>query len=347
MRRLLDVLERWETELFLLGVAGWVLPMLDDRLAVVAPLRWALVASLLPWLYRIARWSRQAGVGWTVRFVASQLIGLLSPFVWLFTVRQLIGEGAARLRYRSGMPGPHDWRPRGRYRLPVEGVWTVVNGGPDPETSHSWSLWGQRYTSDLVVTDAHGRSAPEGARRPEQDDAWGRPTVAAADGTVVAVRDGHHDSRWIGIIDPLTRDPLGNFVVIEHAPGEYSLSAHLQCGSVAVRPGQRVQAGDVIGRCGHSGHSTEPHLHWQLMDRADFWRAASLPVRFAQYWRERDGRWELVSEAMPVRGERVSDRAPDRAQNGRARETPGGGAAVDHESGDGGRSALGGSAGRQ
>lgn len=93
MRRLLDVLERWETELFLLGVAGWVLPMLDDRLAVMAPLRWALVASLLPWLYRIARWSRQAGVGWTVRFVASQLIGLLSPFVWLFTLRQLIGEG--------------------------------------------------------------------------------------------------------------------------------------------------------------------------------------------------------------------------------------------------------------
>jgi len=137
MRRLLDVLERWETELFLLGVAGWVLPMLDDRLTVVAPLRWALVASLLPWLYRIARWSRQAGVGWTVRFVASQLIGLLSPFVWLFTVRQLIGEGATRLRYRSGMPGPHDWRPRGRYRLPVEGVWTVANGGPDPETSHS------------------------------------------------------------------------------------------------------------------------------------------------------------------------------------------------------------------
>jgi murein DD-endopeptidase MepM/ murein hydrolase activator NlpD len=266
--------------------------------------------------------------------------------VWLFTVRQLIGEVAARLRYRSGMPGPHDWRPRGRYRLPVEGVWTVANGGPDPETSHSWSLVGQRYALDLVVTDGAGRTAPPDVRRPEEYFAWGRPILAAADGTVVAVRDGHHDSRGIGIIDPLARDPLGNFVVIEHAPGEYSLSAHLQCGSVTVRPGQRVQAGAVIGRCGHSGHSTEPHLHWQLMDRADFWRAASLPVRFAQYWRERDGRWELVSEAMPVRGERVSDRAPNGAENGRARETPGG-AAVDHESGDEGRSALGGSAGRQ
>jgi len=197
------------------------------------------------------------------------------------------------------------------------------------------------------VTDGAGRTAPLDVRRPEEYFAWGRPILAAADGTVVAVRDGHHDSRGIGIIDPLARDLLGNFVVIEHGPGEYSLSAHLQCGSVTVRPGQRVQASDVIGRCGHSGHSTEPHLHWQLMDRADFYRAASLPVRFAQYWRERDGRWELVSEAMPVRGERVSDRAPDRAQNGRARETPGGGAAVDHESGDVGRSALEGSAGRQ
>ena len=316
MRRLLDALERWETELFLLGVAGWVLPMLDDRLAVVGPLRWALVLSLLPWLRRIARWSREAGVSWTARFLASQVLGLLSPFLWFFTVRQLIGEAMVRLRSRSCLPRPHDWRPRGRYRLPVRGVWTVANGGPDPQTSHSWSLVGQRYALDLVVTDGAGRTAPPGARRPEEYFAWGRPVVAPADGTVVAVRDGHHDARWIGIIDPLARDPLGNFVVIEHASEEYSLAAHLQRGSVTVRPGQRVRAGAVIGRCGHSGHSTEPHLHWQLMDRADFFSAASLPVRFAQYWRERDGRWELVGEAMPVRGERVSDHPPDGAEIG-------------------------------
>ncbi|WP_448576210.1 M23 family metallopeptidase [Thermomicrobium sp.] len=157
---------------------------------------------------------------------------------------------------------------------------------------------------------------PEGARRPEQYDAWGRPIVVAADGTVVAVRDGHHDCRWNGIIEPLARDPVGNFVVIEHAPGEHSLSAHLQCGNLTVRPGQRVRAGEVIGRCGHSRHSTEPHLHWQLMDGADCYRAVSLPVRFTAYWRERDGRWELAREAMPVRGELISDHARDGAEIG-------------------------------
>ncbi|MCX2728062.1 M23 family metallopeptidase [Thermomicrobium sp. 4228-Ro] len=225
--------------------------------------------------------------------------------MWLFSLRQVAGELRGRWRYRWRPPTIATWQLRARYRLPVDGCWTVYNGGPTPETSHSWSLWGQRYADDLVVTDAHGRSAPEGARRPEQYDAWGRPIVAPADGVVVAARGGHRDCPWVGVIDPFAWSPLGNFVVIEHAPGECSLAAHHQRGSLAVRPGQRVRAGDVIGRCGNSGHSTEPHLHWQLMDRPDPTQAVSLPVRFTRYWRERDGRLELVEDGTPVRGERV------------------------------------------
>ncbi|MFC6721223.1 M23 family metallopeptidase [Halobacteriaceae archaeon SHR40] len=73
----------------------------------------------------------------------------------------------------------------------------------------------------------------------------------------------------------------GNYVVIEHETGEYSLLAHLQENSVTVEPGQEVQRGEVVGRCGNSGNSTEPHLHFQLQDRPSFWFAAGLVPRFA------------------------------------------------------------------
>jgi len=50
---------------------------------------------------------------------------------------------------------------------------------------------------------------------------------------------------------------------------------------VTVEPGQEVQCGEIVGRCGNSGNSTEPHLHVQLQDRPSFWFAAGLVPRFA------------------------------------------------------------------
>jgi murein DD-endopeptidase MepM/ murein hydrolase activator NlpD len=51
--------------------------------------------------------------------------------------------------------------------------------------------------------------------------------------------------------------------------GPYALYAHLAPGTVAVASGQQVRAGEVLGRVGHSGNSTAPHLHFHLMDSAN------------------------------------------------------------------------------
>lgn len=58
--------------------------------------------------------------------------------------------------------------------------------------------------------------------------------------------------------------------MIEHAPGIYSLSAHLRQGSILVKAGQAVSAGQKIGECGNSGNSSEPHLHFHLQDNSVF-----------------------------------------------------------------------------
>lgn len=56
--------------------------------------------------------------------------------------------------------------------------------------------------------------------------------------------------------------------------------AHLQRGSVRVSLGQEVEAGDVIGACGNSGNSTEPHVHVQVTDSMDWARSNGLPLAF-------------------------------------------------------------------
>ena len=109
---------------------------------------------------------------------------------------------------------------------------------------------------------------------------FGRPVVSPAEGTVVALKSGYGDN-VPGQVNPL--EIFGNHVVIDHGSNEFSLLAHLKAGSVAVKVGQKVRAGEKIGLIGNSGASTEPHLHYQLMDGPDWKVAHGLPARFLRY----------------------------------------------------------------
>jgi len=73
---------------------------------------------------------------------------------------------------------------------------------------------------------------------------------------------------------------VGNHIVIDMGDHRYAMYAHLQRHSAMVRPGDRVVAGQQIARCGNSGNSTEPHLHFQIMDRSRPTFAAGLPFEF-------------------------------------------------------------------
>ena len=83
--------------------------------------------------------------------------------------------------------------------------------------------------------------------------------------------------------------PLGNHGVIELATKTYLIIAHLKPNSVTVVAGQEVEEGQVIGQCGNSGNTSEPHIHihHQRQDPAVF------PVLFAEglplYFRDHDG----------------------------------------------------------
>ncbi|MGI3169036.1 M23 family metallopeptidase [Pseudooceanicola sp. C21-150M6] len=88
----------------------------------------------------------------------------------------------------------------------------------------------------------------------------GVDVFAAAPGRVRGTRDGVPDRLYDGKADLGGKD-CGNGVVIEHAGGWETQYCHMKRGSVSVRKGQQVAAGDRLGQVGLSGRTQFPHLH--------------------------------------------------------------------------------------
>lgn len=87
--------------------------------------------------------------------------------------------------------------------------------------------------------------------------------VASAPGTVKAVRDGEADRLVVSKADAnAVKDrECGNGVVISHGDGWETQYCHLKNGSVAVKAGDAVGAGDRLGSIGASGMAQFPHVH--------------------------------------------------------------------------------------
>ena len=156
------------------------------------------------------------------------------------------------------------------------GAYLVAHGGstgpsnmynPDPV---------QRYAVDLVKLNGAGMRA-RGLHPKELGRymIFGTEVLSPCSGTVVAAMDGLPD-QTPGTFDD--KHPAGNQVVVRCGEASVTL-AHLQKGSVAVRPGMRVAARQLLGRAGNSGRSSEPHLHVHA-ERG----GRAVPARFEGQW---------------------------------------------------------------
>jgi murein DD-endopeptidase MepM/ murein hydrolase activator NlpD len=161
-------------------------------------------------------------------------------------------------------------------RLPFRGEWTVYWGGRTLEENYHAVSKTQRFAIDFVIIE-NGTTHRGPGDEIEDYFAYGRELLAPADGRVVTVIDGLPDQP-IGSSDP--ENPYGNVVVLDHGAGEYSVLAHLKPGSVRVGAGDEVTAGEVVGLCGNSGNTSEPHLHFQLQNGPDLMDSEGLPARF-------------------------------------------------------------------
>lgn len=218
--------------------------------------------------------------GYYARYLLTLVPTMVNPFVVLTSLGQVLGQVVILWRYGGKPPGLKERNQTVAYRLPFDDTWTVINGSVHREHSHSWSAYTQRYAYDFLVTDKKRRTYQGSGTKNGDYHCFGRPVLAPADGVVVEVRDGHRDSPWPGgWLYVFQRDIRGNSVTIDHG-GEYSVLAHLKLESITVEEGQKVGRGEIIGRCGNSGNSTEPHLHFHVQDHPNFFLGMGLPVAF-------------------------------------------------------------------
>jgi murein DD-endopeptidase MepM/ murein hydrolase activator NlpD len=190
-----------------------------------------------------------------------------------------------------------DYRTRAALRLPFEGAWDVAWGGRTIEQNQHAAVVDQRFAYDFLVVEGGTTHRGDGTRN-EDYFAYGRPVLAPAAGRVVVVVDGIAEN-VPGSMD--AAHLAGNHVIVDHGNGEFSLLAHLVPGSLTVKVGDQVAAGQKLGRCGNSGHSSEPHLHYHLQTTSRVGQGEGLPAPFLDYVAD-GGR---VARGEPTKGQRI------------------------------------------
>jgi hypothetical protein len=216
---------------------------------------------------------------------------------------QLLGGFVAWIRHGFRLPSKENYKCKGDYILPFTGKWTVLGGGVDRKISHSWIPVNQRYAYDFIVIDDEGKRLDGDGNLVQSFFCHGQDIVAPADGVVVALSNKHKDSRVANGSKVFCDawDLRGNYITIKHHDREYSFTAHILQDSFTVKVGDEVKQGQVIAKCGNSGNTTEPHIHFQLQTGKSFLFSAGLPIEFSNIKAEESVGYIKVHEILKVK----------------------------------------------
>ena len=164
--------------------------------------------------------------------------------------------------------------------------WLIGNGCCDELNPHRGAVIAingaqyapERFAIDFVQLDDEHRLFSGPVSTLSSYAYFGAPVYAVADGTVVHAEDGAAEETP-GALPPgkglsaLT----GNHVIMDLGMGHFAVYAHLQLRSIQVKTGDRLHRGDVLGRLGNTGNTSNPHLHFHIMDRPSALASNGLP----------------------------------------------------------------------
>lgn len=182
--------------------------------------------------------------------------------------------------------------------LPFKDTWTVFWGGDNKQQNYHVESRAQKNAFDLVITDAAGRSYRTDGKTNEDYYAFGKELLAPCDGEVVLVVDGIKDN--IPGESNVMYVP-GNTVIIKTAKNEYLFFAHFKQHSIRVKQGDKVKQDQLLGLCGNSGNSSEPHLHFHIQNVENINIATGVKCFFD----ELKVNGEVKRDYSPVKGERI------------------------------------------
>ncbi len=185
-------------------------------------------------------------------------------------------------------------------RLPFMGKWTVNQGHKGAYTHKDFF----RFAWDFIIKDTSSDKEFSGDGYVVTDYyCYDKPVVAPALGTVVAVVNTVEDNE-IGSTNTIQN--WGNTVVIKHEDYLYSKMSHLKKDSVNVTIGDVVVEGQNIAKCGNSGRSPYPHLHFQLQGSAEI-GATTIFWPLSEYLVGEDAALQFVQKGIPKEQETLSN----------------------------------------
>ncbi|TXH29963.1 MAG: M23 family metallopeptidase, partial [Cyclobacteriaceae bacterium] len=154
---------------------------------------------------------------------------------------------------------------------------------------------------DMVIRDSSGKSYLTHGKTNADYYAFGKEIIAPCDGEVVLVVDGIKDN-IPGEMNPIYVP--GNTVIIKAATNEYLLFAHFKHYSIVVKEGQKVSKGQLLGLCGNSGNSSEPHLHFHIQNVENMMNATGVKCYFDNILVN----GSLKSDYSPVKGDKIRNK---------------------------------------
>jgi len=184
--------------------------------------------------------------------------------------------------------------------LPFDEEWIVLWGGNNKDINYHADMKAQRYAFDFLVTDENGKTYSGDGLRNEDYFAFEKELKAPCDAVVVTVIDGIYDNQP-GEVNHFHIP--GNTVVLKTEHDEFLFFAHFKQNSIAVKQGQRVERGDLLGLCGNSGNSSEPHLHFHIQNQNSINKADGMMCYFHNILVN----GVLKAKYSPIKGEKVKN----------------------------------------
>ena len=184
-------------------------------------------------------------------------------------------------------------------KLPFLGQWTVSQAH-DGEYTHKDEF---RHAWDFVITDSEEHQYKGTGDLVTDYYCYDKMVLAPADGTVEMVLDRIPDN-IVGEVN--LQENWGNTVIIKHNDRLFTSMSHLKEGSIKVREGDSIKEGEEIGRCGNSGRSPYPHLHFQVQE-TPYIGSYTLEYPVSYYISHKPDKFSLESFSIPRVNEQVSN----------------------------------------
>jgi len=175
--------------------------------------------------------------------------------------------------------------------LPFFGEWKVSQGH-NGEYTHK-GAW--RHAWDFNITDRNDKQYKGSGDQAEDYYCFGKAVLSPFDGIVIEAVNSIKDN-VVGDVN--TKDNWGNTVIIKYSDYLYAKLSHLKYQSIEVKVGDRIKKGQLLAKCGNSGRSPYPHLHFQFQV-TPYIGSATLDYPFGHFLLKEENSFSLKNFEFP------------------------------------------------